>query len=330
MSAARLLGERPPVHHVRRDPAERVPPILVEFTVRLGYAIFTVATLSFLGFGIQPPTPDWGADIAANYALVGRLLVGVAVPGARHRLAGDRGQPDRRRDRAGARAMSATTAAPPRRRTRRCATWTSPTGCAARPAGAAQRLVPRSAAASRTGWSASPGAASPRSRWRRALPAAQRPGQRRARSASTAQDPLADADERAARAAGHDVSMVYQEPGARAEPVAPGRPPDRRGVRGRAASARARPRERRRGDAAQGPDLRSRPGHGPLPAPAVRRHGAAGGDRDGAGRRARAADPRRADHRAGRDRRGRGARPGRRAARGVRHRRCCSSATTSA
>ena len=42
-------------------------PILVEFTVRLGYAIFTVATLSFLGFGVQPPTPDWGADIASNY-----------------------------------------------------------------------------------------------------------------------------------------------------------------------------------------------------------------------------------------------------------------------
>jgi peptide/nickel transport system permease protein len=42
-------------------------PILVEFTVRLGYAIFTVATLSFLGFGITPPTPDWGADIASSY-----------------------------------------------------------------------------------------------------------------------------------------------------------------------------------------------------------------------------------------------------------------------
>jgi len=42
-------------------------PILVEFTVRLGYAIFAIATLSFLGFGIQPPTPDWGADIAASY-----------------------------------------------------------------------------------------------------------------------------------------------------------------------------------------------------------------------------------------------------------------------
>lgn len=48
-------------------------PILVEFTVRLGYAIFTVATLSFLGFGIQPPTPDWGADIAnsAQYLAAG-------------------------------------------------------------------------------------------------------------------------------------------------------------------------------------------------------------------------------------------------------------------
>ena len=42
-------------------------PIMVEFTVRLGYAIFTVATLSFLGFGVPPPTPDWGADIAASY-----------------------------------------------------------------------------------------------------------------------------------------------------------------------------------------------------------------------------------------------------------------------
>jgi peptide/nickel transport system permease protein len=42
-------------------------PILVEFTVRLGYAIFAIASLSFLGFGIQPPTPDWGADIFNSY-----------------------------------------------------------------------------------------------------------------------------------------------------------------------------------------------------------------------------------------------------------------------
>ena len=47
-----------------------VPPILVETTVRLGYAIFAVATLSFLGFGIQPPSADWGLAVADNYALI--------------------------------------------------------------------------------------------------------------------------------------------------------------------------------------------------------------------------------------------------------------------
>lgn len=46
-------------------------PILVEVTVRLGYAVFAIATLSFLGFGIQPPSPDWGLSIASNYALIG-------------------------------------------------------------------------------------------------------------------------------------------------------------------------------------------------------------------------------------------------------------------
>ena len=45
-------------------------PILVEFTVRLAYAIFTVLTLSFLGLGVQPPSPDWGLDISSNYGQV--------------------------------------------------------------------------------------------------------------------------------------------------------------------------------------------------------------------------------------------------------------------
>ncbi len=67
LSAARLLGENPARVMFAEILPNVMPAILVEFTVRLGYAIFTVATLSFLGFGVQPPTPDWGADIAANY-----------------------------------------------------------------------------------------------------------------------------------------------------------------------------------------------------------------------------------------------------------------------
>jgi peptide/nickel transport system permease protein len=48
-----------------------LPPIFVEATVRLGYAIFIVATLSFMGFGIQPPSPDWGLSISSNYGMIG-------------------------------------------------------------------------------------------------------------------------------------------------------------------------------------------------------------------------------------------------------------------
>ena len=67
VSAARLLGENPARIMFGEILPNIMPAIVVEFTVRLSYAIFAVATLSFLGFGIQPPTPDWGADIAANY-----------------------------------------------------------------------------------------------------------------------------------------------------------------------------------------------------------------------------------------------------------------------
>ena len=47
-----------------------LPAVLVETTVRLGYAIFAVASLSFLGFGIQPPSADWGLAVAENYAMI--------------------------------------------------------------------------------------------------------------------------------------------------------------------------------------------------------------------------------------------------------------------
>ena len=44
-----------------------MPPILVEATIRLGYAIFAVATLTFIGFGLQPPSADWAVQISDNY-----------------------------------------------------------------------------------------------------------------------------------------------------------------------------------------------------------------------------------------------------------------------
>ena len=73
IAAARLRDESGPHIMFVEILPNVLGPILVEFTVRLGYAIFTVASLSFLGFGIQPPTPDWGGDIAnsAQYLAAG-------------------------------------------------------------------------------------------------------------------------------------------------------------------------------------------------------------------------------------------------------------------
>lgn len=71
VAAARLRGEGA-LHIMFVEVLPNiVPPIFVELTVRLGYAIFTVATLSFLGVGLQPPSPDWGLAISENYGLIG-------------------------------------------------------------------------------------------------------------------------------------------------------------------------------------------------------------------------------------------------------------------
>jgi peptide/nickel transport system permease protein len=67
VEAARLRGERAPYVMFSEVLPNVMPPILVEATIRLGYAIFAVATLSFIGFGLQPPSPDWAVQIADNY-----------------------------------------------------------------------------------------------------------------------------------------------------------------------------------------------------------------------------------------------------------------------
>jgi len=70
LASARLLGEKRAYIMFVEVLPNVLPVVLVEFTVRLGYAIFAIASLSFLGFGVQPPTPDWGADISVNYGVL--------------------------------------------------------------------------------------------------------------------------------------------------------------------------------------------------------------------------------------------------------------------
>jgi len=68
--ASRLRGERSAFVMAREILPNITAPIIVEGTIRLGYAVFTAATLSFLGFGLQPPSPDWGLTIATERVFV--------------------------------------------------------------------------------------------------------------------------------------------------------------------------------------------------------------------------------------------------------------------
>jgi peptide/nickel transport system permease protein len=70
VQAARLRNERSPYIMFAEILPNVMGPVVVEFTVRLGYAIFTIATLAFLGFGADPSIPDWGTDISENYQFI--------------------------------------------------------------------------------------------------------------------------------------------------------------------------------------------------------------------------------------------------------------------
>ncbi len=60
VAASRALGGSDLRVIVRHILPNSIGPIIVEATLEFGYAIIEESGLSFLGFGIQPPTPSWG------------------------------------------------------------------------------------------------------------------------------------------------------------------------------------------------------------------------------------------------------------------------------
>jgi peptide/nickel transport system permease protein len=67
VTSAKLRGESAAFIMFREILPNVWGPIIVEFTIRVGYAIFVVATLTFLGAGPAPPSPDWGAMVNYSY-----------------------------------------------------------------------------------------------------------------------------------------------------------------------------------------------------------------------------------------------------------------------
>jgi peptide/nickel transport system permease protein len=68
VAAARLLGNSSLYIMVVEILPNIAAPLVVEATIRFGYAVFTSATLSFLSLGVQQPSPDWGLTISLGRA----------------------------------------------------------------------------------------------------------------------------------------------------------------------------------------------------------------------------------------------------------------------
>jgi peptide/nickel transport system permease protein len=81
VTIARLRGETA-VSVMRRELLPNATSVLlVEFALRAGYAPVLVGSLGFLGFGLRPPTPEWGLMISENRSLLMIAPATVVGPG---------------------------------------------------------------------------------------------------------------------------------------------------------------------------------------------------------------------------------------------------------
>jgi peptide/nickel transport system permease protein len=83
--AARLAGNPPArILYMRLIP-NILPPMMVQISLNMGWAVLNAAGLSFIGLGIRPPTPEWGIMVAegASYVVSGEwwlaLFPGLAL-----------------------------------------------------------------------------------------------------------------------------------------------------------------------------------------------------------------------------------------------------------
>ncbi len=84
VEAAKMSGARNLRIMLRHILPNAASPIIVSATLRVGAAIITESTLSFLGFGVQPPTPTWGnmlknAQAQMTYAPWTAIFPGLAI-----------------------------------------------------------------------------------------------------------------------------------------------------------------------------------------------------------------------------------------------------------
>lgn len=70
IAAAELRGENPFYIMFIEILPNASGPIMVDAMLRVGYAVFAIGTLGFLGLGLPPPTPDWGSMVARGRTFI--------------------------------------------------------------------------------------------------------------------------------------------------------------------------------------------------------------------------------------------------------------------
>ena len=70
VEAARLRGEGMGWITMKEVLPNIMPPLVAEFGLRFCFVFLTIAALSFLGLGLQPPTADWGSMVRDNATLI--------------------------------------------------------------------------------------------------------------------------------------------------------------------------------------------------------------------------------------------------------------------
>ncbi len=70
VEAARLAGNGSASILFRHLVPNALPPMMVQISLNLGFAILNAASLSFIGLGVRPPTPEWGIMVSEGAALV--------------------------------------------------------------------------------------------------------------------------------------------------------------------------------------------------------------------------------------------------------------------
>jgi peptide/nickel transport system permease protein len=82
VTAAKALGAKSPRVILRHVLPNVMNPVIVMATLGLAGAILSEASLSFLGLGVQPPTPSWGAMLTSGRRYLGLANHLAIFPGA--------------------------------------------------------------------------------------------------------------------------------------------------------------------------------------------------------------------------------------------------------